>query len=168
MSINITCDTSIGELVKESDVSSYLSQIKDTLSDYSTTVKKQITSEMTTGGLSTEAYNTGESSSLYIAANDYLDGLKFEDISSSFASDVLDKVKKQRKKELNLLEKKVTEKINSLQNEYNSTYSTLKKIYSILTRDNNANSQEYMKTINQLKAQIDYYKKKLAQVQGAK
>ena len=41
MSINITCDTSIGELVKESDVSSYLSQIKDTLSDYSTTVKKQ-------------------------------------------------------------------------------------------------------------------------------
>lgn len=164
---SITCDTSIDELIKESDISGYLDSISESVTDYTSKITKSMESEMSDGGLSLSAYNMGESSPILEACDSFLGSIDLEDVFSNFRDQALELLNEQRTKEIAKLKEKVTEKISELKEEIATLEAHLISLYSgvisALQSQNISNTENSLKS---KKEELKKYEEKLQTLEG--
>jgi hypothetical protein len=113
----ITCDTPIDNIIKESDVTAILDNYKDTLVTYQNIIKDGVNNEISNGGLAIEgAYVIDDIAPLYTKANKLLD--KVDDCSKyyqDFYDAAIAAFNKQRTMEITTMKNAVSNKIEKLQ-----------------------------------------------------
>lgn len=154
----ITCDTSIGSILSEDDISSIVSSVEEEVASYINSVQDMIHQEETYD-LSSRGFHVENTPLLANRAGQFLSSITLHDALDSWKEEMYSALSLQRSKELKQLYNKVKEKINDLLLSYNHYISA----YNSCT--DAGQKSTYSSYINSLSSSIKSYKNKLKTVE---